>query len=38
MLDAGMITFRISTQEFLSMKEVQGKFGGSFMAITVQTI
>jgi len=34
-LDAGMITFHISTQEFLSMQEAPGKFGGSFMAITV---
>jgi len=38
MLYAGMITFRIFTREFLSMKEAQEKFGGSFMAITVKTI
>jgi hypothetical protein len=38
MLDAGMITFHISTQEFLSMKEVRGKFGGSFMVIMVQLL
>jgi hypothetical protein len=36
--DAGMITFRISTREFLSMKEVLGKFGGNFMAIMVHYI
>lgn len=31
-----MITFHISTQEFLSTKGLRGKFGGNFMGITVR--